>query len=131
MSAFSIYAASRHTSYREPRASVPPLRPPSSALRRAVLDDASSSVEIHGGRDGAFDAAVALYEQGRWADAFKALMRLADLGHAAAAKLALLMLRYGAALYGTALCAEAQQIARWAALVIDAGKPRTSYAGRQ
>jgi hypothetical protein len=100
-----------------------------SSLRRSLLSDAAGTVDPadayrgKGGRDDGFEAAICLYEQGRWVDAFRQLVHRADLGHAPAAKLALLMLRYGAALYGTQFCADALQIARWAGLVIGAGKP--------
>jgi len=67
-----------------------------------------------------FEAAVALYERQRWAAAYEMLCRLADRGDAPSAKLALLMLRYGAPLYGTRLTAEPEQIARWARQVLEA-----------
>ena len=67
-----------------------------------------------------FEAAVALYERQRWGAAYDMLGRLADRGDAPASKLALLMLRYGAALYGTRFTAEPEQIARWARQVLEA-----------
>jgi len=104
-----------------------PKQAAAAALRSALLRDVSSSAiavpgqvsAVHGD---AFARALAFYEQGQWLNAFKALTQLADAGHAPAAKLALLMLRYGASLYGMPLHAEAPQIARWAGLVIDAGR---------
>ena len=65
-------------------------------------------------RDERFDAAVRLYRDGHWALAFDCLASMADQGHAPAAKLALLMTRYGASLYGVAFAVPPSQIARWA-----------------
>ena len=67
-----------------------------------------------------FEAAVALYERRRWDAAYEMLCRLADRGDAPASKLALLMLRYGAPLYGTPYTARPEQIARWARQVLKA-----------
>jgi hypothetical protein len=82
------------------------------------------SVLASGGRAGAeddcFDAAVALYEFEHWDRAYADLTVLADRGHARAAKLALLMLRYGAAVYGSAFVARPGQVARWAQRVLRA-----------
>ena len=67
-----------------------------------------------------FEAAVALYERHRWIAAYEMLCRLADRGDAPSSKLALLMLRYGASLYGTSFTAQPEQIARWARQVLEA-----------
>ena len=72
--------------------------------------------------DDRFNAATTLYERGQWNSAFETLGRLADEGHALASKLALLMLRYGAPLYGTRFEASPGQVARWAGQVL-AAKP--------
>lgn len=68
-----------------------------------------------------FDAAVALYRRGEWTASFALLAREADDGNARAAKLALLMLRYGESVYGLRLFAAPPRIARWARCVIVAG----------
>ena len=47
-----------------------------------------------------FEAALAEYERNHWPQAYEALTRLADQGHPEAARIALLMRRYGPALYG-------------------------------
>lgn len=104
-----------------------PRQAAAAALRSALLRDASTSPIVEPGQTSAahgdaYGRAIAYYEQGQWLNAFKVLTQLADDGHAPAAKLALLMLRYGASLFGMALHAEAPRIARWAALVIDAGR---------
>jgi hypothetical protein len=72
-----------------------------------------------------FEAAVALYERHRWVSAYEMLCRLADRGDAPSSKLALLMLRYGAPLYGTRFTAQPEQIARWARLVLEASAAGT------
>jgi hypothetical protein len=59
-----------------------------------------------------FEAAVSLYERHRWAAAYEMLCRLADRGDAPSSKLALLMLRYGAPLYGTRFTAQRRVGAR-------------------
>jgi hypothetical protein len=65
-----------------------------------------------------FKTAIRLYEEGNWPFAFDRLSALADDHHAAAAKLALLMLRYGRGLYGTGFVARPAQVARWAQCVL-------------
>ena len=75
-----------------------------------------------------FEAAVALYERQRWVAAYDMLCRLADRGDAPASKLALLMLRYGAPLYGAHFTARPEQIARWARQVLEAA-PAGAGAG--
>jgi hypothetical protein len=70
--------------------------------------------------DEAFNAAVRLYESGHWEQAFVDLAALADREHAPAAKFALLMLRYGAAVYTTSFVVHPVQVARWAQRVLRA-----------
>lgn len=65
-----------------------------------------------------FDNAVALYESSQWPASFEMLTRLADRGEVPAAQLALLMLRYGAPVYGVTLSATPPQVARWAKQVL-------------
>ena len=96
----------------------------SMVLSAALVGGVSSHASRHAaGRhvpSASFDAAIALYERGEWAPAFEMLQRLADAGDALAAKLVLLMLRYGAPLYGTHFSAMPRQIARWARVVLAA-----------
>jgi hypothetical protein len=56
------------------------------------------------------------YERNHWATAYAAFVRLADEGDADAARIALLMHRHGAALYGSAFEATPAQRQRWSAL---------------
>ena len=73
-----------------------------------------------------FETALRLYEEGSWPVAFDLLSALADDHHPAAAKLALLMLRYGHALYGTGFVARPAQVARWAQCVLRATSRATA-----
>ena len=96
----------------------------SMVLSAALVGGVSSQASRHTvGRlvpSASFDAAIALYERGEWEPAFEMLQRLADTGDALTAKLVLLMLRYGAPLYGTHFFAMPRQIARWARVVLAA-----------
>jgi hypothetical protein len=96
----------------------------SMVLSAALVGGVSSHASRHDvGRlvpSASFDAAIALYERGEWEPAFESLQRLADAGDALSAKLVLLMLRYGAPLYGTHFHAMPRQIARWARVVLAA-----------
>lgn len=74
----------------------------------------------------AFVLAARLYEDCHWEFAFDRLAVLADQGHAPAAKLALLMLRYGRSLYGTSFNAKPEQVARWAQRVLRATSRATA-----
>lgn len=56
-----------------------------------------------------FEAALAEYERNHWPQAYEALTRLADEGHPEAARIALLMRRYGPALYGREFGAPVRQ----------------------
>ncbi|MFO1316310.1 MAG: hypothetical protein U1F58_11960 [Burkholderiales bacterium] len=70
--------------------------------------------------DDGFVTAMRAYEEGRYAFAYGRLVLLADAGHAEAARIALLMLRYGPQLYGSQWSAAPNQIEHWLAL---AGTP--------
>lgn len=63
-----------------------------------------------------FDQALVHYEIGHYADAYRTLARLADSGHADAARIALQMWRHGRALYFMSFDASADQVERWAKL---------------
>jgi hypothetical protein len=60
------------------------------------------------------------YERGHWPEAFAAFATLADLGEAEAARIAVLMWRFGPALYRTEFSASPDQIQRWVRLAADA-----------
>ena len=92
------------------------------ALRRAQSDfdavSANASPDEASALNLRFTAAMALYKTGDWAHAFAALAALADLGHVPAARLALLMLRYGTGWFRTPFSATPEQVARWARQVL-------------
>jgi len=90
------------------------------------LDAMRSGARVTILRDDRFDAAVSLYRDGHWAQAFERLAALADQDHAPAAKLALLMLRYGVSLYGVCFAAKPTQVARWAQRVLRATSRATA-----
>ena len=63
------------------------------------------------------EQARADYEDGRYRQAFDAFTRLADHGDAEAARLAILMARYGSRLYGEEFVVTASQSRQWAILL--------------
>lgn len=84
----------------------------------AGLDAMRAGARVTILRDDRFDVALRLYREGHWELAFERLATLADQDHAAAAKLALLMLRYRVPLYGARFAVRPAQIARWAQRVL-------------
>ena len=60
-----------------------------------------------------FNHALGLLEAGEWSHAFAALSALADHGHPAAARMALMLARRGTALFGGHFPASSQERARW------------------
>ena len=107
--------------------SLPPARrTPSLHGTALVLCTARAIGDADERADEAFISAVGLYEAGHWEFAFERLARLADADHAPAAKLALLMLRYGNALYDTGFTARPEQVARWAQRVLRATSRATA-----
>jgi len=60
-----------------------------------------------------FGEALNLMEEGSWERAFARLARLADVGHAPAARIALLLVRRGTRLFGGSFHASARQLAAW------------------
>ncbi len=60
-----------------------------------------------------FAAAMAAYESSHWAQSYEMLARLADGGHADAARIAAQMHRWGPRLYGQHFPATATQLAQW------------------
>lgn len=85
----------------------------SAALLLPLLAPAASEPDERVGRHA---AALADYETGHWARAYRALVALAEQDHPPAARLALLMATRGPALYGQAFEASRQQRRRWAML---------------
>lgn len=79
--------------------------------------------------EAAFNDAMEQYRDGRWAAAYGRFAALADQGHAEAARIALLMLRYGARLYGHEWGASQPQINQWMKLAVQRMEQLTSEAG--
>jgi hypothetical protein len=89
-----------------------------SAAAALVLHTALSASQLQSCADTRFNAALRLYEGNHWTDAFEHLAALADQKHVPSARLALLMLRYGAAIYGVNFVATPAQVAAWAQRVL-------------
>ena len=67
--------------------------------------------------DIAFADALQLYRQGRWSAAYGRFVHLADAGHEESARIALVMVRHGADLYGTEWAASQPQVSAWEQMV--------------
>lgn len=76
-----------------------------------------------------FNEAMDLYSMGRWAAAYGRFADLADHGHAEAARIALLMLRYGPRLYGRDWGASQPQINQWMTLAVQRMEAMRAEAG--
>ena len=100
--------------------------PPSGQAAASLVLDTIGPIPEPDALNPNFKTAVRLYEEGNWPFAFDRLSALADDHHAAAAKLALLMLRYGRALYGTGFEARPGQVAQWAQCVLRATSRATA-----
>lgn len=70
------------------------------------------------GADAAFSEAMEQYRDGRWSAAYGRFARLADQGHVEASRVALLMFRHGAKLYGAEWGASQPQIDLWTRLAL-------------
>ena len=68
--------------------------------------------------------ALSAFRAHRYSAAFGRFAELADTGHVPSAEMAILMLRYGSALFGSDWTASASQQARWQALVINSARTR-------
>jgi hypothetical protein len=132
---------SSFTRWQVPRGWAEPAKVSAAAAR--VLDEALDTAQAgpqamrSGARvtvlkDDRFETALRLYREGHWGLAFDALATLADQDHATAAKLALLMLRYGSTLFlGATFSAQPVQVARWAQRVLSAdGRDAPPHSSR-
>lgn len=79
--------------------------------------------------DLALGDAMEQYKQGRWSAAYGRFVALADQGHAEAARIALLMLRHGAKMYGHDWSASQPQINEWMKLALQRMKTLESESG--
>ena len=94
-----------------------------SCVGAAVISSASAAHPKADSRKVEFEQALAEYKQGRPTAAYGRLMRLADQGDAESARMALMLLRHGQQLHGTAWGASQPQIDHWMQL---ARKPMES-----
>lgn len=76
-----------------------------------------------------FADAMDLYSVGKWSAAYGRFAALADQGHAEAARIALLMLRYGAKMYGHDWGASQPQIDHWITLAVQRMETLKAEAG--
>jgi hypothetical protein len=83
---------------------IPGISIASAAISRAARSDQRAYV---------FDEAMMLMQTGRWQAAFDRLAKLADGGHAQAARLALLFVRRGTSLFGGTFHATSEQRDAW------------------
>ena len=81
--------------------------PPLPAENQGSGDSVSDSDALR------FDHALGLLEAGAWSEGFVALGALADRGHPAAARIALMLARRGTALFGGHFPASRQERQRW------------------
>lgn len=79
--------------------------------------------------DTAFSEAMAHYKAGKWPGAYGRFAALADHGNAEAARIALIMLRHGAQMYGSAWGASQPQIEQWTKLAFERMGPLQSVSG--
>lgn len=99
------------------------------ALLLCLQAPAATAADNVAGAEAAFEDAMAQYRDGRWAAAYGRFAALADRGHAEAARIALLMLRYGGRLYGHEWGASQPQINRWMTLAVQRMEQLRSESG--
>lgn len=77
-----------------------------------------------------YDHAVDAFRAQHYAAAFGRFAELADAGHAPSARLALVMLQNGPALFGAEWSASLDQQRRWNAMVVNSGRLHMAIVGR-
>lgn len=82
------------------------------ALPVHAAPDVLAAPQVRTTEDSDFAAALEAYERNHWYAAFATFARLADAGHPAAARIAVLMWRNGPALYRTDFAASPAQVER-------------------
>jgi len=86
-------------------------------VRLAIArSDASDRPAARGTAPSAFDRAIEHFAHGRWAEAFEALVPLADAGDREAARIAMLMTTRGPRLFGRSFPASPSQRRHWHAV---------------
>ena len=74
------------------------------------------------------EGATEAFRQHRYAQAYGRYVELADAGHPPSARMAMVMLQNGPALFGGEFAATTSQYARWNAVVVNAAR-RDTYVG--
>jgi hypothetical protein len=100
-----------------------------SCVGAAVISSASAAHPKPEPRKVEFEQALADYKQGRPTAAYGRLMRLADQGDAESARIALILLRHGEQLNGTAWGASQPQIDHWMRLARQPMEPLVAESG--
>ena len=77
-----------------------------------------------------FADALQLYRHGRFSAAYERFMHLADTGHGESARIALVMLRHGPDLYGSAWTATPAQVGAWERTAGVAGAQQVALAAQ-
>ena len=93
-----------------------------------VLALAVAGTAAAGNADEQYLEATALYEDGHYAAAYVRLAELADDGHPDAARITLLMVRFGPELYGNEWKPSSRRIERWLDAAIATRGPRGGVA---
>ena len=83
------------------------------APREAVAGSANTHAEPTDATELRFDEAMRRFETGRWDLAFAELSVLANRGHPAAARIALMLARRGTSLFGGPFAATREEQAQW------------------
>lgn len=99
--------------------------PPSPALAQD-----GGTVALNPKQRAVHDRAVDAFRAQHYAAAFGRFVELADAGHVPSARLALVMLQNGPALFGSDWSASLDQQRRWNAMVINSGRQHMAMVGR-
>jgi hypothetical protein len=103
--------------------------------KQKLIIAAVMGLAMHGAQGGTSDSDAAMntamehYRQGKVSTAYVEFAKLADQGNAEAARIALIMLRYGRRMYGTEWGSSQPQIDLWIRLASQPGEPLTSESG--
>lgn len=101
-----------------------------STIAACVLGTATAATAADAAKsETAFTEAMTQYKQGKWSGAYGRFATLADHGHAEAARIALIMLRNGATMYGSDWGASQPQIQQWTKLAVQRTAPLQSVSG--
>ncbi|MEP7282486.1 MAG: hypothetical protein ABI696_10955 [Rubrivivax sp.] len=111
------------TGLRQPRLRTCRLLAAAVCAGACLVGPAAADPIVAAGASALPESVLSDYERCHWAEAYAALRRLADQGHAEAARVALQMRRYGPALYGQAFEASPDEAQRWLRTAVAAATP--------